>query len=200
MSLPLQPTMTPWLPWQRRLLIIGIIFSIILLLGLLSPSRSAPMRFLESEADSNSLQYIQSALRVIDGAEHQLTVVMYVVRYDDTGPVAALLQSVAHAHKRGVAVRVVLDQGRDWNTGEPDSKHKLAEKWLTDHGVPVFLDELDRTTHAKVIVADGRTVILGSHNWTRYALAKNREWSLQVDDPDLARSIEARCATIPGWK
>jgi phosphatidylserine/phosphatidylglycerophosphate/cardiolipin synthase-like enzyme len=124
---------------------------------------------------------------------------MYVIRYDDSGPVAALLQALADAAKRGIPVRVIMDQGRDWKTGEPDDKHQLAAQWLRAHHVQVVLDELERTTHAKTIVIDGRTVIIGSHNWTRYALSKNREFLVRLDDKRLAEIIEAECATVPGW-
>jgi phosphatidylserine/phosphatidylglycerophosphate/cardiolipin synthase-like enzyme len=62
------------------------------------------------------------------------------------------------------------------------------------------LDELERTTHVKTLVIDGRTLLMGSHNWTRYALTQNREWSVVLDDVHLAADVEAQCATIPGWQ
>ena len=62
-----------------------------------------------------------------------------------------------------------------------------------------MLDEEDRTTHAKVLVVDDRHVIVGSHNWTRSALAANREWSVEIDDAVIAHHIQAELSSLPGW-
>ena len=199
-ELPLQPSMMPWLPWQRRLVIILGLTLIILILGIVAPVRALPPRLLVSDGTPGSTTYLATALRTLSAAQYRITVVMYVIRYDPDGPIAALLQALSDAAARGVDVRVVMDQGRDWKTQEPDDKHVEAMTWLRTHGVTVLLDELDRTTHVKAIVVDGRTLLLGSHNWTRYALTQNREWSVVLDDAAMAADIEAQCATIPGWQ
>ena len=196
MPLPLQPSLTPWSAWQRRTALVGGIMVLVLLLGWFVPKQTQQTRLLDSGDGTGAAGYLDTALRAIRQAKASITVVMYVMRVDDNGPVVGLLSALSQAAERGVAVRVLLDRGTDWKTGEPDAKHVAATTWLRAHGIVVDLDELERTTHAKVIIIDQRRVILGSHNWTRYALTKNREWSVVVDDPDMARAIETACAHI----
>ena len=48
--------------------------------------------------------------------------------------------------------------------------------------------------HAKVVVADGRQVYLGSANFTPTSLDRNRELGLRLDDAALARRVAATVA------
>jgi hypothetical protein len=44
--------------------------------------------------------------------------------------------------------------------------------------------------HTKGIVIDSKTVLLGSHNWTNQGIQANRDASLLIHDPDIARYYE----------
>ena len=44
--------------------------------------------------------------------------------------------------------------------------------------------------HTKGIVIDSKTVLLGSHNWTNQGVQANRDASLLIHDPDIARYYE----------
>jgi len=48
--------------------------------------------------------------------------------------------------------------------------------------------------HAKVVVADGRAVYLGSANFTATSLDRNRELGLRLDDAAVARRVAATIA------
>jgi phosphatidylserine/phosphatidylglycerophosphate/cardiolipin synthase-like enzyme len=199
MALPLQPDLHPWLPWQRRSLILALLLLVILLLGFIMPARAKPALLIGSAAESEIAHYEDTARRVIRSAQQSLVVMLYVLRAEDDGPVARLMNDVVDAHKRGVQVIVLLDRGRDFVSGALDEKHQAAQQYFTRHGVQVVLDELERTTHAKCVIADKRLVLIGSHNWTRYALTYNREWSVLHDDAAMAKELLQRCARIPGW-
>ncbi len=196
MNLPLQPSGQPWSPGLRRIVLVLLLGLAVLVVGWLAPARNTPTRFILG-GPGCELAYAREARRLIDGAEHSLGMAMYVVRPDD-GPIGALLDSLAAAAARGVDVRVVLDRGAGWD-GQPDIKHETPAAWLTSHRVHVVLDEVATTTHAKVLVADSRWVLSGSHNWTRSALTTNRELSSLADDPVAAARIETWLAAIPGW-
>ncbi|MEM4546663.1 MAG: phospholipase D-like domain-containing protein, partial [Nitrososphaerota archaeon] len=57
-------------------------------------------------------------------------------------------------------------------------------------GVPVRLDESPTTTtHAKLIIIDNETVIIGSHNWTESALTRNHETSIMIQDKETATKL-----------
>lgn len=199
MGLPLQPDLTPWTAGQRRLLVIVLLALGVIVLGAFAQVRREPPRLLGSHGRPGSEDYHTAALRLIAAARARVTVALYVVRLDDDGPVQHLLTALSDAARRGVSVRVVLDRGRDWRTGEIDPKHQEVAARLERSGVRVVLDEADRTTHAKVLVVDDRHVVVGSHNWTRSALTANREWSLLIDDRDVAAHIQNELAALPGW-
>jgi phosphatidylserine/phosphatidylglycerophosphate/cardiolipin synthase-like enzyme len=44
--------------------------------------------------------------------------------------------------------------------------------------------------HCKLIIIDGKTVIVGSTNWSYYAIDKNREASVVIRDERIARIFE----------
>jgi len=48
--------------------------------------------------------------------------------------------------------------------------------------------------HAKVVVADARTLYIGSANLTPTSLDRNRELGLRLDDADVARRVAATVA------
>jgi len=199
MGLPLQPDLTPWTAGHRRLLVIVLLALGVIVLGTFSQIRREPPRLLGSHGRPGIEDYHTTALRLIAAARERVTVALFVVRLDDDGPVQHLLTALSDAARRGVSVRVVLDRGRDWRTGEVDPKHLAVAEHLRRSGVRVVLDEAERTTHVKVLVVDDRHVVVGSHNWTRSALTTNREWSLLIDDVDVAAQIQAELSALPDW-
>ena len=199
MGLPLQPGLTPWTAGQRRSALILVLAFAVITLGASAQARREPVRLLGSHGRPGIEDYHTTALRLIDGARERVTVALYVVRPDEDGPVGRLLAGLSAAAQRGVSVRVVLDLGRDWRTGAIDPKHQEVAERLRRGGVRVVLDEAERTTHAKVLVIDDRHVVIGSHNWTRSALTANREWSVLIDDPEIAARIQGELAALPGW-
>jgi cardiolipin synthase len=88
-------------------------------------------------------------------------------------PSNSILQHLAEARRRGVQVRVVLDDGG--SLPEVAAANAGAAALLKKAGVEVYADSPAATTHAKVIVVDGETAVLGSTNWTYSALARNHE-------------------------
>ncbi len=199
MALPLQPGLSPAPPWFRRLVILLGLSLAVVALGLVGAQRHAPASLLlTGPADAGA--YGRTVERLVERAQSRVWAAVYVIFPGEPGgPVHDLLLSLAAARARGVDVRVAVDRGKDRVTGQPDGKHLDVVAWLQTHGVPVVADEMDRTTHLKIVVVDRRHVVLGSHNWTRSALLDNREASVVLDDPDLAAQLEKQLMAIPGW-
>jgi phosphatidylserine/phosphatidylglycerophosphate/cardiolipin synthase-like enzyme len=122
----------------------------------------------------------------LDRANKSVYVVMYVVKYDPRypdDPVNKLLRKLVDLYKKGVDVRVVVDD--QTLISYPDTIN-----YLVQNGVPVKLDESKSvTTHAKIVIIDGKYVFIGSHNWTESALTKNHETTLLVDSTKLAEEV-----------
>lgn len=205
MALPLQPDLRPAPPWLGRLLAALALAVAVLALGLVSGARRRPPEVLLT--DGHPYAYLRAVERRIALARERVWVAMYVIHLDGDpdaaapdDPPAALMRALAAAAARGIDVRIALDYGRHRETGAIEPKHVAAQEWLAAHGVRVVLDELERTTHVKAVVVDGRWVVMGSHNWTRSAIARNREVSLLLDDPALAATLDREVfARVPGW-
>ncbi len=81
---------------------------------------------------------------------------------------APIAEALVQAHRRGVAVTVILDrsQGRD--------QYSQAD-FLAHTGVPTFIDRRHAAAHNKIVLIDRHTVVTGSFNYTRAAQEKNAE-------------------------
>ncbi len=84
-----------------------------------------------------------------------------------------LIEELIGAAGRGLDVRVVMD---DCSFYADSANANLASAiYLYQHGIEVRFDAPERTTHAKLIVIDGESVVIGSTNWNYYSLEENVE-------------------------
>jgi phosphatidylserine/phosphatidylglycerophosphate/cardiolipin synthase-like enzyme len=97
---------------------------------------------------------------------------------------APIAKALVDAHKRGVDVRVVLDQSQ---RGE---KYSSAD-FVQHAGIPVWIDAKHAIAHNKVMVIDGATIITGSFNFTKSAEESNAENLLVIRSPELAAQYAA---------
>jgi len=86
-----------------------------------------------------------------------------------------------------VKVEVVLEvrEGEDRTT----KRNRHTGKILLDGGVEVTYDSPFKTTHTKCMVADGKLTLLGSTNWTYYALTSNNEASVLIRSKEVAKAF-----------
>ncbi len=135
-------------------------------------------------------QYFQVAQRIIKEAKSTIHVMMFEMGYYDTHPATPsnlLVKELINAKKRGVKVEVILEvrEGEDRTT----KRNRHTGKILSEGGVEVIFDSLSRTTHAKSMVVDGRLTLLGSTNWTYYALTHNHEVSVLIRSKELSKAL-----------
>ncbi len=118
-------------------------------------------------------------MQLIDGAQSTLDLELYVVT--DTGVVHAIEGAAA----RGVRVRVMIDPGQ-----RPSDASAAA---LTAAGVALRRYRTSgEKLHAKLGVADGRTALFGSANWTAGGFQRNHEVDVEiVDAPAVAALLTA---------
>ncbi|MEM3047173.1 MAG: phospholipase D-like domain-containing protein, partial [Candidatus Bathyarchaeia archaeon] len=128
-----------------------------------------------------------------EAANRSIHAAVYVVKYDPgdlDDPVNALLQSLVEAKSRGLDVRVLVDE-------ETNSSYRQTITYLCENGVPVKLDRSSGvTTHTKIVIIDGRYLIVGSHNWTESALNRNHEYSTLLKDSLYAQEADAYFQTL----
>ena len=91
--------------------------------------------------------------------------------------------ALVRAVKRGVHVRVILEP-------RVDSNYPTA-RFLAENGVTVKWATKDYTnTHSKTAVIDSKKVLVGSTNWSRQAMASNRESTVLVESESVASEFE----------
>lgn len=169
--------------------------SIILIFSLLfSPLAFAFQADVQNVPSDN---YFESTLTEINNAKSSVSVFMYLVSVFPEEPESQsnkLLQALVFAQKRGVAVKVILDQNVDFTEETQSnllyySKNQNAYEFLKKNEVPVFFDEAGTCTHAKVIIIDEESVILGSTNWSRAAFTVNHEADGIIRSKEFASSL-----------
>ena len=108
-------------------------------------------------------------LRSIESARQSIRLAGY--SFTSTDVVRALIA----AHRRGVDVRVVVDQ-----RGNAGKSSRAALNMLAGAGIPTRTVSAYAIHHDKYIVIDAATVETGSFNYTAAAAKRNSENALQV--------------------
>ncbi len=116
----------------------------------------------------NGTQAYPRMLSAIDNAQHSVVLSTYIFVYDSVG--TQFVQSLIEAHKRGVAVYVLIDGlgvGYDWSLVK-------ADRMLRQQNVPTarFLSTfsaagtrfINLRNHRKILSVDGHTAFIGGIN------------------------------------
>ena len=130
--------------------------------------------------------YLPAVLDLINGATNSIEF-LQLEMHDDRA-VQAIEAALAVAVKRGVRVRGMLDDGVDFNAAAVERLRAL--------GAEAKLDTPVKMTHAKLVVVDGKIVLLGSTNWTGNSMGNNNETNVRLDDPVLAAYFSRYVAAI----
>jgi len=136
-------------------------------------------------------EYFPAIHELFNGAKEEILVLMFTARYYPNYPEDAnsvLLQDLIQAQKRGVKVKVILDAS-DWNRSNTQKNVAFADT-LRSAGVEVFFDPPDVTSHDKLIIVDNYVVVVGSTNWSYYALERNNEASVLIRSREVAQAYK----------
>lgn len=96
-----------------------------------------------------------------------------------------IAEEVLAAHRRGIAIRIVTDNDKEYDAGSDISR-------LRDAGIAVAVDRTDAHMHHKFAIFDGTSLLNGSYNWTRSAGQYNEENLVLSNDPQLLGDFAAR--------
>jgi phosphatidylserine/phosphatidylglycerophosphate/cardiolipin synthase-like enzyme len=98
----------------------------------------------------------------IDRCEKTLDVAIYSLTHDP------IRDALIRAHKRGVKVRVLMDNLQARSRYADDEVMAAA-------GIPVRVDLSSAAMHDKFAIGDSKAVLTGSFNWTKNAVERNAE-------------------------
>lgn len=152
--------------------------------------------FLHADSVIPPGQYEATALTAIQSAKKSVHLFLYLFNLPSgrgAGP-GRLAEALIDARRRGVEVRVLLDAGD--SPFDPLDRNRAAVEALARGGVDAaYVD--GKILHAKVLVVDRRTVILGSSNWTTAAFESNVEADVVMTSTTEAEGLLARMAAVP---
>lgn len=178
------------------------IAAILLSVGQISAQVTAPELNAEWVKILNNRGYFPAVEEIFGQAKNSIWVMMYSARYYTEPPQYArnythgkgqpysntnlLLEDLIEAAKRGIEVVVILDSS-DWNK-ENTQKNRLFAHQLKRGGIKAFFDHPQVTTHNKLILVDDDLTIVGSTNWTYYALEENNETSVVIKSGEINKA------------
>jgi phosphatidylserine/phosphatidylglycerophosphate/cardiolipin synthase-like enzyme len=118
----------------------------------------------------------------IAAARHSIDLEVYIVSDE------AILRALEDAARRGVAVRVILEEHPFGGAGGQEAiftrleEAGIAVRW----GNPVF-----RFTHIKTMIVDNAVAIIMNQNLTASAFSTNRDFGVITTEPDAVRTAAA---------
>jgi len=166
---------------------VTVLLFILLSAFYLPPAFGLPAEDVQLVTDA---RYVQVAQKMIQEAKASIQVMMFEMGYYDEHPNTPsnlLIKELIHAKKRGVKVEVILEvrEGEDRTT----KRNRHTGKILSEGRVEVIYDSPSKTTHTKLMVVDGKLTLLGSTNWTYYALTHNHEAAVLIRSKEVAKEL-----------
>jgi len=86
------------------------------------------------------------------------------------------------AHKKGILIKLITDNDKSFDVGSDIEQ-------LAKAGIAIKMDTSPNHMHHKFMVADNRSVLTGSYNWTLSAARYNHENIIVTRDASVIRSF-----------
>jgi phosphatidylserine/phosphatidylglycerophosphate/cardiolipin synthase-like enzyme len=127
-------------------------------------------------------QYFTTVLAALNAATTSIDVAMFYFGKSRSASAmtSRLATALIKAHGRGVKVRVMLDVDQPGAIFRSELANTARLEELRAAGIEVAFDDPATAMHSKLVVVDGDTTFVGSHNWTEGSVSKYRELSVVV--------------------
>ena len=124
-------------------------------------------------------EFPKKVIPLIEQAKHVINIIVYSWWWypDQIGSeIQKFNNTIINAAKKGVNVKVIANE---WPTMAVLAKNGIKTKKL----------ETKRKVHAKLMIIDNKTAILGSHNYTMGAFTTNYEISIITQDVEVVKRL-----------
>ncbi len=115
-------------------------------------------------------------IRQIETATTRLHICVFTISDD------SITKSLLSAHKKGVQIKLITDNDKSFDMGSDVEQ-------LAKAGIAVKMDTTPNHMHHKFMLADQRTLITGSYNWTLSAARYNHENILVTREAGVIKSF-----------
>ena len=143
--------------------------------------------------------YFSEVIKAIQNATASIHVLLYQIDLNPKKkytPTYKVLQELINAHKKGVEVKIILDQNFKQTVGKQGKKKTTIKRknmstanFLSQAGIEVSFDTVSRSTHAKIVIIDNKLTILGSQNWTNAPPSKADQVSCLIKSTPIANQF-----------
>lgn len=126
-----------------------------------------------------SKQFSPVVSRLIDDASDSIDIIVYDWRFykhDPASAVSLFNASLVRALARGVKIRALVNS-------------PVIERVLTDLGFYAKCLPNDRILHSKLMILDGKKIVIGSHNYSQHAFTSNHEASVFFTLSDISNEF-----------
>jgi phosphatidylserine/phosphatidylglycerophosphate/cardiolipin synthase-like enzyme len=175
----------------KRNLIFSVVVAVCLVAALIVYLRlTSPAGMSARVASADDREFFPAVHSLLISAERSVDVILYQGRFYFHYPASksnTMICDLIDASERGVDVRVVIERA-DWNADNTEENRDVAQV-LEGSGVEVYFDPPGTTSHTKLVIVDGRYVVVGSTNWSHYALDSNNEANLVIESDGVARAF-----------
>jgi len=161
---------------MRRMLMVG--FVAVVWLWVVVGAQQTPNCLVQALFVSPDVDGVieRELISLINWATSTLDIALYSFTDDQ------LEDAVVAAHRRGVKVRVLLDDSQEEASGGEYAKLVVA-------GISVAAEHGTGLMHHKFAVIDGRIVVTGSYNWSAAANDDNYENAVVIECPEIATAF-----------
>ena len=134
-------------------------------------------------------QYSEFLSKLIEQAKKSIYVMMFFMKYEEgkdyvTNP---LVEALIKARVSDLDVKIILDKDAEDDVAKSRLVNGPAFEVLKQNDVLVMYDPEDRMTHSKLVVVDGKHVVVGSHNWTAGSFLAYDDTSIYIESEELAQ-------------
>ncbi len=126
-------------------------------------------------------EYLPASQKLIKRAEKSIYLSMFVVKRGEM--VNLLIKELEKSAQRGVEVKILLDDNIAHNQQTVNSLKGIKN-------IEIKLDSPKKTTHNKMLIVDGETVLIGSTNWTDSSLGSADEANVIISNKEIAAYFE----------
>ena len=134
-------------------------------------------------------EYFPAVHSLLKNAKKSIYLIMHQIRYYEEYPESPsnlFCKNLIAAAKRGVEVKVIIEQSDLEIFSDSSKRNREVGYRLASGGVTVYFDPSKITTHCKLLIVDKRYTVIGSTNWSYYALDKNYESSVLIESEKTA--------------
>ncbi len=137
--------------------------------------------------------FLPTATTVIDCAEKFIYISTFKLEVSSTPRgrgLAYLFELLGEKWKRGIDIRVLTN--KQGEQGHVPASNSFAIHVLKRYHIPVRYLPDSRICHAKIILADNKVAIIGSHNLSIKSCRQNFEQSCLIDSPCACMRLQTR--------